>query len=1019
MSKILLPGNGPEAGRIWTEFSDLKVNVLDKIEIGNFTLSNFGNDFNPNSNKDRYAAHYSIPNPWASAFLFHYVLPIHPHPLHNDIITLMLNLLYDIYKNQNLKIIGLTKPEPDSPFAPFWEMAPEFIITENEKRQLIYLFEDSRTGKIIGGISNSTLVWVTQEFQPFLAINELLSNGDLANLMDFIKKKRFPIAGYNDFWAIKDLNDLVSKCRKEIPLNNPLFDSDITWLPLFKHGDDFADKHRLNDTLIIDDTIWDDDNIFRKLFNIDKIDEYKELLEKDQKGTALPMGRGDIKWLLYKSLFNESWIKMDAVYNDDREKMFYNDRFLFPLKPEYVEVGFDFNSINIDEKVQEAGDQAVVYFTQKDPKSPEKSFVHKTPGKVVRDERSVAIWPPFPSKIIQTHIFEYNLPGLGDLGETEFYSENGKQLLSEIIRKDTEENLRIYRLKEKGVFPHYIQLNIKGHTGLVKIILREKQRGQVESINVGLDFGSTHTTVAFSIDENEPELMTFKKSGPIVLKIGEAAPLAGFIPENIFDVPPITKKEFDNIYSNWSPFRTYWKPNDSEDNEFLSSGYIPLAGTPSQLTFISKKENIQYEQNIKWDASSKVRNGFLTHILNMILTECEAHNTKKVTIRWSYPRSFSQEEGNNMVAFYESFQEKLGKVEGLNIKVESYGNSEAERTLKYFVKKKKLTKQWLVATVDIGGGTTDLAFIQGEGVQFEDSVKFGGDDLTRGNLIELEQFLVEKVTGNQSDNEGIGFSSLLRTWPGVDKQWDGHLSDFLNISTADKLDRLGKFYHKIALFYGGICYYIGMHMRRINKKDGLYQIALAGFGSQFLKICSGGTALSENTISDWIDFFKLMVSCGHDIPKSEYEKTTFIFTDDPKKEVAFGLSYLQGDTPEVLTQKLHRMIGLDTTILGDEKEIRWSEWSDDKSSAIAHNSKIDFTIFENFISVFYKSIADAPEDTSLKRIQLQEGFPESEGIRGIVENEVRSEWENRENKPMASPLFFSAVKAWIQHINNL
>ena len=184
MGYTVLPGHKQDANKDWQEFSSLEKDFLDEIVFGRFELGNFGKFYNEND--DKYAAHYSIPNPWASAYLFHNVLKDPSHPLIAQIIELMLNLLNDLYNYRKLELFKVKKPTQKSPFYKFWRLAPPFLKFGDE----MFFLRDRNTLKILGGISKTTIVWAAQQYSGEKILSELMDESDLANYLDYIKGKK-------------------------------------------------------------------------------------------------------------------------------------------------------------------------------------------------------------------------------------------------------------------------------------------------------------------------------------------------------------------------------------------------------------------------------------------------------------------------------------------------------------------------------------------------------------------------------------------------------------------------------------------------------------------------------------------------------------------------------------------------------------------------------------------------------------------------------------------------------------
>lgn len=1013
MGYILLPGHKRNASNGWQELTNLKIDFLDNIKLGRFEIGNFGDKFNDSI--DKYAAPYSIPNPWASAYLFHNVLNDNSHPLLQSVIKLLLNLLNDFHNYKKLKLIDIQKPDSESPFYIFWKLAPDFIKYGDK----IFFFKDCESGKIQGGLSKTTLCWTAQHYVPVNEIESLINDLELSKFVKFIKEQNVPNSTdgmeFSKYWSHKDFVDLLRRTSEQsnfVSLGN----SPVKWLVINNNVQISCNKYKYNEWLIFDeDALLNDKYLLGK----SNPQDFEKELRSSKKGEYLPLNQGKNKWIIFEELLEKHWIQLTRLSDDEKEKS-YQGKYLFPIKPEYLKIGFDLNLINERNDIQSLREYTSHRIMQIyiDNNGNKQKFKHEISGKKGEDKRCIAIWPPFPSKIIETHIIEYNIDGIDTLHELEFYTKDGMKLDSTPIRQS--QDIRVYKLDQRNVFPEFLRIVISDDfAGLLRI--KPKNTGiSNKTINVGLDFGSTHTTVAYKFIDGDTsldnELMTFENSSPIIIadEENEHALLVDFLPKKVLKDAPQEEKYYPPpgskpFTTTWSPIRTLWKILNEEKNEFLESGVIPLEYDPEM--FLELDKNIK--ENLKWSGIARFRNGFLTHLLNMILVECEALGCSNVNIYWSYPRSFSRTERNTMNAFYKDYKEKIiGKIrDTLIISIPDSGYSEALRTMKYFIHQDRLIQNKIAATIDIGGGTSDITFLKHNEILWEDSVKFGGDDISTKMREIVETLSTLRGRRNAYIGRTYNYNQLIRTWPAVHKTWNNSIADFINTNVNKN-----KFIEKFALFYGGLCYYLGLHLRSQSYRDPLNQIAFAGNGTQFLKICSVGNELNEQTISEWFKLFRKMVAFGQGINYENYQDTEFIFSKDPKKEVAFGLTHIMIDRDDLQEVNLVRMLGLRIKKDSIEpKEYDWNQWTD------AYNSKqisslfyIDFTIFEEFLKSFYESLKRIGKEEDTRGIFFNISIPEEIIIKESFKTDVISEIAKREDAPLATPLFFTALKKWIE-----
>lgn len=327
------------------------------------------------------------------------------------------------------------------------------------------------------------------------------------------------------------------------------------------------------------------------------------------------------------------------------------------------------------------------------------------------------------------------------------------------------------------------------------------------------------------------------------------------------------------------------------------------------------------------------------------------------------------------------------------LNVNEEGISEAQSTASYFLEDTDFNTRGNAIIVDIGGGTTDMSHWFNRELKWEDSVKFAGSDLV--------PFLNDLLNLINISNQGYSTYEIeMRKWPFVHRNWDGKMEHFLN-SPESKNTLL-----KINLFFAGICYYIGMHLKREKLNEPLNQLVFAGNGIRFLEIVTVGNELSEQNIelSKWIKLFREMLKSGHGLENCEYN-TSFIFSKKPKLEVAFGLvsNYLKNYSYE--GSKTKKMFGLDIHWM--DKRYQSDEWSSEVKATDFKSFNIDFGKFTNFINLYKKSANEYFKDWPIE--SLPEEFTKE------MKDGFYSSLERRGEEELASSLFFEALKEYLRY----
>jgi hypothetical protein len=1008
MGYSLLPGHKSTANAGWNEIN-LKTDLLDTLDVGKLSLGNYGNAFSPN--KDKHAAHYAIPNPWAAAYLYHSILKMNEHQLTSNILEMFLALLNDYHNYNKLCLRRISQPTKDSPFYNIWDMAPEFIKYDGN----IFVFMDNEEKHVYGGLSRSTLVWVSQNYQHNYSLDDLVNDSSLKSFLTHIKDTRNPESihemEFNTFWANRPLMDMIEQAGERHSEYEIRDESPCEWLVGKQQVSGAAgykgNKYLFEDALVFDKEINDDSSIL----GFPNPENFKQLLFEKKSGNELPLNQGKIRWTLFKDLFEEGWIRLTSLEGTDGPKgITYSGAYAYPIKPQYLQYGFDpekmversMSALDTDvaaSNICQAADDAA------------KQYKYRINCEVENDDRGIAVWPRFKSKILPAHIIEYNIDGFDNVPLLEFFGSDGTQLEYTLILK--KKRTRLYRMSSNEQFPDYIRITSKNNISGITKVKHEDLTPLQDEMTVSIDFGSTHTTVGFSQENQPPQVMNFSESPPLIIADGPVpgALLEYFVPDGLLSEPPKTLSIYQQLKKVWSPFRTIWRHYPGTGNEFLSRGNIPICLTPE---FVFEPDN-DIKESLKWDSKADYRDGFLEQLIIMVLVECEAMGVNNAELRWSYPRSFSTKEQNSMHRFFERMQERYGLNGGdFRIKINPRGFSEAISAMDYFIHhESEFTTRNLVASIDVGGGTSDITFIKDRAILWEDSVKFGGDDI-KNSLHHIKKLINTYRAKNHQKTfpTPFDYSKFISTWPGISSDWDGQMDDFIHEGSADS----NLFFHKLGLFYSACFYYLGMHLKRKEFEAPLHMISLAGNGTQFLRVVSHGGPVNSENASAWYDLFKGVLSDAQGIPDISYTNSTILFSADPKKEVAYGMIYSkQNNLDGVRPEKVEKMIGLNCVINGNNYE--WLNPIPPHTCAEIDTSKIDYTQFMHFLNSFYDRIqtSEMAEYMAVKNLATEV----SDADLASFQNEISNYLERRSEDELATPLFFLAVKVWIDRLEKL
>jgi len=1047
MGYDLLPKHSENVKSGWNKIANLDQEVLKNIDLSTIALLQSKEQQEDSKLPDKFFANYGIASQWSAAYLFHSALRENIHPLHDQVMTLLLNLLHDYY-SKGLELISLSLTS-NTTFSVFLEEVPEFLIFDDpvEKRKKMYFFVSKTTGEVVGGLSRSTLAWVSHNYSPASTMQQLLQNDVLALCLAKIKKCGDPKSDNTDhfdiFWANPELERLI-----ECAGNRELSYKDIDGMPVKWLVDvEVVDPKILNNmwyysfaekgVFLFDDKALSD----AEVMGIGTPPNFASLLKNQRERTYLPAGRGHYPWLLFEELLENNWVQMIRLDSKNQFVKGYQTTLkngdagmeaclLWPVKPEFLKYGFDLNLVR-PKPLNLSADRTIAGGTfLLGTRVNGQLFQHSFHGKMSAETRSIAIYPPFASKVTPNYVIEVdNLNGLDGKPPLEFYDCEGKRLEADnsyLPKTESQGNStrtvsRVYKLKHSGQFPSFIRIGPdEANLGLLQITEKKKEPGNRAMI-VGIDFGSSHTIVACRCtDEKEVEYMTFDNSSPLTICDNDTvAPLLyDFIPDGLRVDPPESKTEYDSNLKCWLPFRTLWS-HFAEEGDFLQKGIIPLSYTPEQtgLGLGIGIKNRKIIADLKWTTRTVYRNGFLDHLIMMILIEAEAKGARSVEIRWSYPNAFSDNESKLMRNFYNDLmRNKYGSTrEEWSVSFPDTACSEAYNSLEYFIQCSQLTLAKLAVTVDIGGRTSDIAFVEDKRIKWEDSVEFGGGVLAENSQVVAEY--VHKRKAESGDFSTRDYDEVLRTWPLVHPSWGGKIDDFTNWETNPGII---KYYEKIGLFYGGLFYYLGLHLRRFkNSENGplppLKHVALGGNGILFLRYITGGSEINERSLGrGWAKLLKKMLAAGHGIPYSNYENTDLLLAPHPKREVASGMVMLQEPRPQ--DTNVTRLFGLPVKgkpVKGKEVFIDWDGW-DKRSCEEISFMTVDYKIFQNFLTDFYNSYEELVGKDKFDKTSREVG---SKKAKNDIDKDVKSQLLKRGKETLSNPVFLIALKSWIKHLD--
>ena len=423
------------------------------------------------------------------------------------------------------------------------------------------------------------------------------------------------------------------------------------------------------------------------------------------------------------------------------------------------------------------------------------------------------------------------------------------------------------------------------------IPLFKKTTGSTE-FTFAVDFGTTNTHIEYANSSN-PNPIPFnvrhnEKQINKLHKTYDADPdiRLGFD----HDFIPETIGERDDIHS--FPMRTvfsYHKNNDFNRNLLaLAHGNIPF--------LYGKNEMLKYNEtktNLKWGSEGKDQKLLEMHIKTLFIlmrnkVALNGGDLKNTKIIWFYPASMTKGRIDRFTKVWlESYRDYFGDQTDNVISI-----SESTAPYNYYIKKKGAYAN--IATIDVGGGTTDVYITENNEPKMLQSFRFASDAIFGDGYnsdSDLNGFVKTYLEKFQSILLGDDLRELERALNQIEMQKkSSDIVAFLFSLTGDKvknnpsLDFLkmltdnDQFRYVFIIFYSSIFYFIAKTMKAKGLKRPL-TIAFSGNGSHSLKVVS----TSDDTVAKFAELiFNKVYSDG------EYKKINIIMEDEPKKATCKG-----------------------------------------------------------------------------------------------------------------------------------
>jgi hypothetical protein len=499
---------------------------------------------------------------------------------------------------------------------------------------------------------------------------------------------------------------------------------------------------------------------------------------------------------------------------------------------------------------------------------------------------------------------------------------------------------------------------------------------------VSVDFGTTNTTICYAMEATAP--------GPMVLHN--------------------KMRQFFAFHGNRSCLREFFLPDDAEVGcAWIMSAFHSYNDMPGTTERMFQKGNIYFVDkfaalsnltnvttDLKWDLEHReLTEGFLEQICTQCLAELAANGATEIDWRFSYPKSFTVNEKLSYDRIREQVMANLELNTGTPEKPELCVHCHMDETFivpesvavaAYYDRDYGADRSNGIVCMDIGGGSTDLAFWYGDrpDITWQASLRLAGRQIfrdvlfTRANIKLFKRLglgnefnkevdeLVELAENKQNTGNydarnafGIKLDALLK-----EREQEIRNAWGAGCKNAVGLKRIRE---AILFAVSGLLYYAGMVFGQqykegtFNHLTRFHAVYIGGNGSKLLDLATDG-AYKESSAEYKIlaQIFRDGIRCNlgekafatlmNDL---DFKVITINKSRQPKEEVAYGLLYDETAAIEKLLEELGHTGVSQSAVAGEvflDDDMRNTDGIITRKN-LKHRLTVDtkMPIFKNFI----------------------------------------------------------------------
>ncbi|HLK65571.1 MAG TPA: hypothetical protein VKU19_19170 [Bryobacteraceae bacterium] len=536
-------------------------------------------------------------------------------------------------------------------------------------------------------------------------------------------------------------------------------------------------------------------------------------------------------------------------------------------------------------------------------------------------------------------------------------------------------------------------------------------------VTLGVDFGSTGSGI-YQRFKGDPKPVVFKNRLHQITgydpKVFSRFTRELFIPARDWSADEIL-----------SVFQDFGDPKEGPNARVvLRDGHVLYTEDPR--TFISGDRK-RVKSNLKWgDQSEKIAaRDFLRQICLQSAAEIAVEGCTTADLRYSYPTAFSDGDIANLEATWDRVVDDLEKQTGIEFRVnptfldpvtgeeKPADNREAITATKFFCdyagEGNRMDITGGAVTVDIGGGTTDMAVWNRMELVSHSSVVFAGRDIFL-NPLRKNPSILSEIDPRVSHT----IEELLKTGE-KDAAYDAHLEAIISKHGKELIDGLHLQESEgvkgfLSILETGLCgigFYAGLLVRRVQtaaafKAGRRVAIFAGGNGSKIFRWCALGRLTERSEIHQ--RFSKAFLNAA-DLKNTKIE---IRLSEKPKSEVAYGL--VCQDLPLRVKEDFAKPIAGEAYMIG-ETEQPWDS-SPPAEEIRKRNVMVDrkFPVFQQFL----EALDETADEDLLDRLGGQVDLRLTMLSQEVANAQQRDKKKRKdENLLRNEPIFIIALKAYL------